>query len=45
MKELSKAEIKLVKGGGLPFIVAAGIHLAGQAAAIYGTYRLAKKLS
>ncbi|MCC2617957.1 class IIb bacteriocin, lactobin A/cerein 7B family [Aestuariibacter halophilus] len=44
MRELSVNEIKQVNGGVIPIGVALAIHLAGNAASIYGWYKFAKSM-
>ena len=44
MRELNVNEIKEVSGGVIPIGVALAIHLAGNAASIYGWYSFANSM-
>lgn len=44
MRELNVNEIKAVNGGVVPIGVALAIHLAGNAASIYGWYKFAQSM-
>lgn len=44
MRELKVNELEQVKGGVIPIGVALALHLAGNAASIYGWYSFAKSM-